>query len=59
MNKEKDRLFSIIAHDLKSPFNGLLGLSKLLADEIINLPKEEVRFLINKLKFKKFLNDII
>ncbi len=29
-NKEKDALFRILAHDLKNPFNSLLGLSDLL-----------------------------
>ncbi|MCP4134558.1 MAG: PAS domain-containing protein [bacterium] len=32
-NSIKDKLFSVIAHELKSPFNGLLNLTQLLSEE--------------------------
>jgi signal transduction histidine kinase len=34
VNKEKDKFFSIIAHDLRSPFNAIVGFSQLLIDQV-------------------------
>jgi PAS domain S-box-containing protein len=42
-NAEKDKFFSIIAHDLRSPFNGFLGLTEIMAEGLQNLTLEEIQ----------------
>jgi PAS domain S-box-containing protein len=41
LNATKDKLFSIISHDLRSPFSSIIGLSSLLTESSENLNPEE------------------
>ena len=49
-NRTKDKFFSIVAHDLKSPFNSLLILTKLLLDDYDTFTNEERRKFISQIK---------
>jgi signal transduction histidine kinase/ligand-binding sensor domain-containing protein len=42
-NATKDKLFSIIAHDLISPFNTIIGFSELLKTRFNSLEEEEIQ----------------
>jgi len=42
-NAEKDKFFSIIAHDLRSPFNGFLGLTEIMAEGLHCMTLEEIQ----------------
>ncbi len=40
---EKDKFFSIIAHDLRSPFAGFVGLSEIIVNEAKNIDSEDIK----------------
>lgn len=41
LNAQKDKFFSIIAHDLRSPFNGFIGLTELMAKNLEDFSQAE------------------
>ncbi len=43
LNNEKDKFFSIIAHDLRSPFQPLLGFTRMLVEDLPTLRLDEIQ----------------
>ncbi len=49
LNAAKDKFFSIVAHDLRSPFTSLIGYSEFLKDDLKDLSKEEIELFANNI----------
>ena len=49
LNNTKDKFFSIVSHDLKAPFNSILGITELLSENFNDYTNEE------RLKFIELL----
>lgn len=43
LNDQKDRFFSIIAHDLRSPFTGLVGVAEMLSSDAEKFSYDEIK----------------
>ncbi len=50
LNATKDKFFSIVAHDLKSPLNSLKSFSSLLIDHFDHLNKDEILTMSKQLR---------
>jgi len=50
LNQSKDKFFSIVAHDLRSPFQGMLGFTDLILDELESLSKNEIKEYLQKVR---------
>lgn len=50
LNAEKDKFFSIVAHDLRSPFNSFLGFTRLMVERLPSLSLDETKKMAEKMK---------
>jgi two-component system, sensor histidine kinase and response regulator len=48
-NADKDRFISILSHDLRSPFNAILGFSEVLSEEVNTLNRSEIEDIASKI----------
>jgi len=61
---QRDKFFSIIAHDLRGPFTGFIGLSELLVDAYDSLERDDIQQIANSMnsaakKLFEFLENLL
>jgi signal transduction histidine kinase len=64
VNKDKDRLFTIMAHDLRSPLGSMMKLSELLVENIKDFDEDEIHEVVDTLHKSatqtfQLLNDLL
>jgi signal transduction histidine kinase len=64
LNQAKDRFFSIVAHDLRSPISSLAGLIRLFKESGLDLSQEETATLVDEISLQLdsvsgLLNDLL
>jgi PAS domain S-box-containing protein len=60
LNTDKDRFISILGHDLKNPFNNILGFSEVLTEEINSLNSDEIKEIAGNInKSAKITNKLL
>lgn len=50
LNAEKDKFFSILAHDLRGPLSSFMGATQVLTDEISTMTIDEIREIAGSMK---------
>lgn len=64
MNANREKIFSVIAHDLRGPFNAILGYSRALSTKANSLKPETIAemarsILISSLQFYQLLDELL
>jgi signal transduction histidine kinase len=64
LNATKDKLFSVIAHDLRNPFQTIMGFSELIHDEAIQVDNKDIiaysqRLIDSTLQAHKLLQNLL
>lgn len=42
LNKDREKFYAVLAHDIKSPFNGILNLSRIMSENSESMTKEKI-----------------